>query len=100
MVDEAARARLTAITACGDTRGRESGEEKWEGEQQQLRRRHRQLLSSSFLGSGGSEAEDGERPRRREAPLTLEIDAPLVLEQPARRRVVVAAVHYYVLRYE
>ena len=55
--DEAARARLTAITACGDTRGRESGEEKWEGEQQQLRRRHRQLLSSSFLGSGESEAE-------------------------------------------
>ena len=34
--------------------------------------------------------------RRREAPLTLEIDAPLVLEQPAQRRVVVAVVRYYV----
>ena len=37
---------------------------------------------------------EGGRTRRREAPLTLEIDAPLVLEQP-RRRVVVAVVHYY-----
>ena len=33
------------------------GGEVGEGEQQQLRRRHRQLLSSSFLGSGESEAE-------------------------------------------